>query len=201
MIKKAIFLLTTAMTLLLAGCTKENRKTTIERQWVGEIVIDNNVEPVSFCLDINKTSEGNMILAINGGDLKNNMLGGAGNIDWGDVDLGNLGDLSDIEELMEFLTLLSSLNDEDYIYSDYSTVSYTLTYTGKDTGTITFKDPGLSGGNITVDFKDLTNTSVTISFNGEAIELTATVKELKKISDTFFLQSVLLIAASWRKGF
>ena len=64
MIKKAIFLLTTAMTLLLAGCTKENRKTTIERQWVGEIVIDNNVEPVSFCLDINKTSEGNMILAI-----------------------------------------------------------------------------------------------------------------------------------------
>ena len=201
MIKKTILLLTTAMTLLFAGCTKENRETTIERQWVGEIVIDDNVEPVSFCLDINKTSEGNMVLAINGGDLKNNMLGGAGNIDWGDVDLGNLGDLSDIEELMEFLTLLSSLNDEDYIYSDYSTVSYTLTYTGKDTGTITFKDPGLSGGNITVDFKDLTNTSVTISFNGEAIELTATVKELKKISDTFFLQSVLLIAASWRKGF
>ena len=186
MIKKTILLLTTAMTLLFAGCTKENRETTIERQWVGEIVIDDNVEPVSFCLDISKTSEGNMVLAINGGDLKNNMLGGAGNINWGDVDLGNLGDLSDLGELEELLKLLSSLNDDDYIYSDYSTVSYTLTYTGKDTGTITFKDPGLSGGNITVDFKDLTNTSVTISFNGEAIELTATVKELKKISDNFF---------------
>lgn len=188
MIKKAIFLLTTAMTLLLAGCTKENRKTTIERQWVGEIVIDNNVEPVSFCLDINKTSEGNMILAINGGDLKNNMLGGAGNIDWGDVDLGNLGDLSGLEELEELLKLLSSLNDEDYIYSDYSTVSYTLTYTGKDTGTISFTEPGLLGGNMTVDFKNLTNTSVTMSFKGEAIELTATVKELKKISDNFFFK-------------
>ena len=56
------------------------------------------MEPVSFCLDINKTSEGNMILAINGGDLKNNMLGGAGNIDWGDVDRGNLGGLSGLEE-------------------------------------------------------------------------------------------------------
>ena len=187
--------------VFICSCTKEDRKITIERQWAGVISVDENVEPVTFCLDISKTSEGNMVLAINGGDLKNNMLGGAGNIDWGDVDLGNLGNLSDIEELMEFLTLLSSLNDEDYIYSDYSTVSYTLTYTGKDTGTITFKDPGLSGVNITVDSKDLTNTSVTISFNGEAIELTATVKELKKISDTFFLQSVLLIAASWRKGF
>ena len=186
MIKKAIFLLTTAMTLLLAGCTKENRKTTIERQWVGEIVIDDNVEPVSFCLDISKTSEGNMVLTINGGDLKNNMLGGAGNINWGDVDLGNLGDLSNLGELEELLKLLSSLNDDDYIYSDYSTVSYTLTYTGKDTGTISFTEPGLLGGNMTVDFKNLTNTSVTMSFEGEAIELTATVKELKKISDNFF---------------
>ena len=186
MIKKTILLLTTAMTLLFAGCTKENRETTIERQWVGEIVIDDNVEPVSFCLDISKTSEGNMVLAINGGDLKNNMLGGAGNIDWGDVDLGNLGDLSDIEELMEFLTLLSSLNDEDYIYSDYSTVSYTLTYTGKDTGTISFTEPGLLGGNMTVDFKNLTNTSVTICFDNETIELTATDKKLTKISDNFF---------------
>ena len=186
MIKKAIFLLTTAMTLLLAGCTKENRKTTIERQWVGEIVIDDNVEPVSFCLDISKTSEGNMVLAINGGDLKNNMLGGAGNIDWGDVDLGNLGDLSGLEELEELLKLLSSLNDEDYIYSDYSTVSYTLTYTGKDTGTISFTEPGLLGGNMTVEFKNLKNTSVTMSFDEETFELTATDKKLKKISDNFF---------------
>ena len=186
MIKKAIFLLTTAMTLLLAGCTKENRKTTIERQWVGEIVIDNNVEPVSFCLDINKTSEGNMVLAINGGDLKNNMLGGAGNIDWGDVDLGNLGDLSGIEELEELLKLLSSLNDEDYIYSDFTTVSYTLTYTGKDTGTISFKEPGISGGTMTAEFKNLKNTSVTMSFDEETFELTATDKKLKKISDNFF---------------
>ena len=186
MIKKAIFLLTTAMTLLLAGCTKENRKTTIERQWVGEIVIDNNVEPVSFCFDIGKMSANNMVIAVRGGDIKNKLMGGMGDINWGDINLGNLGDLSNLGEFGELLILLSSLNDEDYIYSDYTTVAYTLTYTGKDTGTISFTEPGLLGGNMTVDFKNLTNTSVTICFDNETIELTATDKKLTKISDNFF---------------
>lgn len=186
MIKKTILLLTTAMTLLLAGCTKENRETTIERQWAGVISVDENMEPVSFCFDIGKISANNMVIAVRGGDIKNNLMGGMGDINWGDINLGNLGDLSNLGEFGELLILLSSLNDEDYIYSDYTTVAYTLTYTGKDTGTISFTEPGLLGGNMTVDFKNLTNTSVTICFDNETIELTATDKKLTKISDNFF---------------
>ena len=186
MIKKTILLLTTAMTLLFAGCTKENRETTIERQWAGVISVDENMEPVSFCFDIGKMSANNMVIAVRGGDIKNNLMGGMGDINWGDINLGNLGDLSNLGEFGELLILLSSLNDEDYIYSDYTTVAYTLTYTGKDTGTISFTEPGLLGGNMTVDFKNLTNTSVTMSFDEETFELTATDKKLKKISDNFF---------------
>lgn len=172
--------------VFICSCTKEDRKITIERQWAGVISVDENMEPVSFCFDIGKISANNMVIAVRGGDIKNNLMGGMGDINWGDINLGNLGDLSNLGEFGELLILLSSLNDEDYIYSDYTTVAYTLTYTGKDTGTISFTEPGLLGGNMTVDFKNLKNTSVTICFDNETIELTATDKKLKKISDNFF---------------
>ena len=97
MIKKAIFLLTTAMTLLLAGCTKENRKTTIERQWVGEIVIDEEVGTMPICIDLGTTEPENMILAINAGKIKK-IIGDMLDIDINNdkvlESLGSLGNLS-----------------------------------------------------------------------------------------------------------
>ena len=166
--------------VFICSCTKEDRKITIERQWAGVISVDKNMEPVSFCFDIGKASGDNMVIAVKAGDIKKNMMGDIGNINLGDLDLGNMG------EIGEIIKLVLSLNDEDYIYSDYTTVAYTLTYTGKDTGTISFKEPGISGGTMTAEFKNLKNTSVTMSFDEETFELTATDKKLKKISDNFF---------------
>lgn len=166
--------------VFICSCTKEDRKITIERQWAGVISVDENMEPVSFCFDIGKASGDNMVIAVKAGDIKKNMMGDIGNINLGDLDLGNMG------EIGEIIKLVLSLNDEDYIYSDYTTVAYTLTYTGKDTGTISFKEPGISGGTMTAEFKNLKNTSVTMSFDEETFELTATDKKLKKISDNFF---------------
>ena len=166
--------------VFICSCTKEDRKITIERQWAGVISVDENMEPVSFCFDIGKASGDNMVIAVKAGDIKKNMMGDIGNINLGDLDLGNMG------EIGEIIKLVLSLNDEDYIYSDYTTVAYTLTYTGKETGTISFKEPGISGGTMTAEFKNLKNTSVTMSFDEETFELTATDKKLKKISDNFF---------------
>ena len=185
--KKIFIILTVAATsLLICSCTKEDRIITVERQWIGAVSINAGEEPLSFCFDLGKTVEDNMVIAVKSGDIKKNKVGDIGNINPGDIDFGNLGDLSNLGELGEMIKLVLSLNDEDYIYSDYATLSYTLTYTGKDTGTITFKEPGITGDSMTVEFKNLTNTSVTISFDKETIELAATEKELKKISDNFF---------------
>ena len=185
--KKIFIILTVAATsLLICSCTKEDRIITVERQWIGAVSINDGEEPLSFCFDLGKTVEDNMVIAVKSGDIKKNKVGDIGNINPGDIDFGNLGDLSNLGELGEMIKLVLSLNDEDYIYSDYTTLSYTLTYTGKDTGTITFKEPGITGDSMTVEFKNLTNTSVTISFDKETIELAATEKELKKISDNFF---------------
>ena len=189
MIKKAIFLLTTAMTLLLAGCTKENRKTTIERQWVGEIVIDEEVGTMPICIDLGTTEPENMILAINAGKIKK-IIGDMLDIDINNdkvlESLGSLGNLSGMGEFGEFIVLLANMKDDDYIYSDYTTIPYTLTYTGNDTGTISFDKKGLTEGLIIAEFKDLTKTSVTIIVEDEALELTASKKELVKIKDSFF---------------
>lgn len=189
MIKKAIFLLTTAMTLLLAGCTKENRKTTIERQWVGEIVIDEEVGTMPICIDLGTTEPENMILAINAGKIKK-IIGDMLDIDINNdkvlESLGSLGNLSGMGEFGEFIVLLANMKDDDYIYSDYTTIPYTLTYTGNDTGTISFDKKGLTEGLIIAEFKDLTKTSVTIIVEDEALELTAAKKELVKIKDSFF---------------
>ena len=189
MIKKAIFLLTTAMTLLLAGCTKENRKTTIERQWVGEIVIDEEVGTMPICIDLGTTEPENMILAINAGKIKK-IIGDMLDIDINNdkvlESLGSLGNLSGMGEFGEFVVLLANMKDDDYVYSDYTTIPYTLTYTGNDTGTISFDKKGLTEGLIIAEFKDLTKTSVTIIVEDEALELTATKKELVKIKDSFF---------------
>ena len=189
MIKKAIFLLTTAMTLLLAGCTKENRKTTIERQWVGEIVIDEEVGTMPICIDLGTTEPENMILAINAGKIKKiigDMLDININNDKVLESLGSLGNLSGMGEFGEFIVLLANMKDDDYVYSDYTTIPYTLTYTGNDTGTISFDKKGLTEGLIIAEFKDLTKTSVTIIVEDEALELTAAKKELVKIKDSFF---------------
>ena len=189
MIKKAIFLLTTAMTLLLAGCTKENRKTTIERQWVGEIVIDEEVGTMPICIDLGTTEPENMILAINAGKIKKisgDMLDIDINNDKVLESLGSLGNLSGMGEFGEFIVLLANMKDDDYVYSDYTTIPYTLTYTGNDTGTISFDKKGLTEGLIIAEFKDLTKTSVTIIVEDEALELTAAKKELAKIKDSFF---------------
>lgn len=189
MIKKAIFLLTTAMTLLLAGCTKENRKTTIERQWVGEIVIDEEVGTMPICIDLGTTEPENMILAINAGKIKK-IIGDMLDIDINNdkvlESLGSLGNLSGMGEFGEFIVLLANMKDDDYVYSDYTTIPYTLTYTGNDTGTISFDKKGLTEGLIIAEFKDLTKTSVTIIVEDEALELTAVKKELVKIKDSFF---------------
>ena len=189
MIKKAIFLLTTAMTLLLAGCTKENRKTTIERQWVGEIVIDKEVGTMPICIDLGTTEPENMILAINAGKIKK-IIGDMLDIDINNdkvlESLGSLGNLSGMGEFGEFIVLLANMKDDDYVYSDYTTIPYTLTYTGNDTGTISFDKKGLTEGLIIAEFKDLTKTSVTIIVEDEALELTAAKKELVKIKDSFF---------------
>ena len=189
MIKKAIFLLTTAMTLLLAGCTKENRKTTIERQWVGEIVIDEEVGTMPICIDLGTTEPENMILAINAGKIKK-IIGDMLDIDINNdkvlESLGSLGNLSGMGEFGEFIVLLANMKDDDYVYSDYTTIPYTLTYTGNDTGTISFDKKGLTEGLIIAEFKDLTKTSVTIIVEDEALELTASKKELVKIKDSFF---------------
>lgn len=189
MIKKAIFLLTTAMTLLLAGCTKENRKTTIERQWVGEIVIDEEVGTMPVCIDLGTTEPENMILAINAGKIKK-IIGDMLDIDINNdkvlESLGSLGNLSGMGEFGEFIVLLANMKDDDYVYSDYTTIPYTLTYTGNDTGTISFDKKGLTEGLIIAEFKDLTKTSVTIIVEDEALELTAAKKELVKIKDSFF---------------
>lgn len=189
MIKKAIFLLTTAMTLLLAGCTKENRKTTIERQWVGEIVIDKEVGTMPICIDLGTTEPENMILAINAGKIKK-IIGDMLDIDINNdkvlESLGSLGNLSGMGEFGEFIVLLANMKDDDYVYSDYTTIPYTLTYTGNDTGTISFDKKGLTEGLIIAEFKDLTKTSVTIIVEDEALELTASKKELVKIKDSFF---------------
>ena len=189
MIKKAIFLLTTAMTLLLAGCTKENRKTTIERQWVGEIVIDEEVGTMPICIDLGITEPENMILAINAGKIKK-IIGDMLDIDINNdkvlESLGSLGNLSGMGEFGEFIVLLANMKDDDYVYSDYTTIPYTLTYTGNDTGTISFDKKGLTEGLIIAEFKDLTKTSVTIIVEDEALELTASKKELVKIKDSFF---------------
>lgn len=189
MIKKAIFLLTTAMTLLLAGCTKENRKTTIERQWVGEIVIDEEVGTMPICIDLGTTEPENMILAINAGKIKK-IIGDMLDIDINNdkvlESLGSLGNLSGMGEFGEFIVLLANMKDDDYVYSDYTTLPYTLTYTGNDTGTISFDKKGLTEGLIIAEFKDLTKTSVTIIVEDEALELTAAKKELVKIKDSFF---------------
>ena len=189
MIKKAIFLLTTAMTLLLAGCTKENRKTTIERQWVGEIVIDEEVGTMPICIDLGTTEPENMILAINAGKIKK-IIGDMLDIDINNdkvlESLGSLGNLSGMGEFGEFIVLLANMKDDDYVYSDYTTIPYTLTYTGNDTGTISFDKKGLTEGLIIAEFKDLTKTSVTIIVEDEALELTAAEKELVKIKDSFF---------------
>ncbi|MDD5911748.1 MAG: hypothetical protein PUC61_06415 [Bacteroidales bacterium] len=189
MIKKAIFLLTTAMTLLLAGCTKENRKTTIERQWVGEIVIDEEVGTMPICIDLGTTEPENMILAINAGKIKK-IIGDMLDIDINNdkvlESLGSLGNLSGMGEFGEFIVLLANMKDDDYVYSDYTTIPYTLTYTGNDTGTISFDKKGLTEGLIIAEFKDLTKTSVTIIVEDEALELTAAKKELVKIKDSFF---------------
>ena len=189
MIKKAIFLLTTAMTLLLAGCTKENRKTTIERQWVGEIVIDEEVGTMPICIDLGTTEPENMILAINAGKIKK-IIGDMLDIDINNdkvlESLGSLGNLSGMGEFGEFIVLLANMKDDDYVYSGYTTIPYTLTYTGNDTGTISFDKKGLTEGLIIAEFKDLTKTSVTIIVEDEALELTAAKKELVKIKDSFF---------------
>lgn len=189
MIKKAILLLTTAMTLLLAGCTKENRKTTIERQWVGEIVIDEEVGTMPICIDLGTTEPENMILAINAGKIKK-IIGDMLDIDINNdkvlESLGSLGNLSGMGEFGEFIVLLANMKDDDYVYSDYTTIPYTLTYTGNDTGTISFDKKGLTEGLIIAEFKDLTKTSVTIIVEDEALELTAAKKELVKIKDSFF---------------
>lgn len=189
MIKKAIFLLTTAMTLLLAGCTKENRKTTIERQWVGEIVIDEEVGTMPICIDLGTTEPENMILAINAGKIKK-IIGDMLDIDINNdkvlESLGSLGNLSGMGEFGEFIVLLANMKDDDYVYSDYTTIPFTLTYTGNDTGTISFDKKGLTEGLIIAEFKDLTKTSVTIIVEDEALELTAAKKELVKIKDSFF---------------
>lgn len=189
MIKKAILLLTTAMTLLLAGCTKENRKTTIERQWVGEIVIDEEVGTMPVCIDLGTTEPENMILAINAGKIKK-IIGDMLDIDINNdkvlESLGSLGNLSGMGEFGEFIVLLANMKDDDYVYSDYTTIPYTLTYTGNDTGTISFDKKGLTEGLIIAEFKDLTKTSVTIIVEDEALELTAAKKELVKIKDSFF---------------
>ena len=188
MIKKAILLLTTAMTLLLAGCTKENRKTTIERQWVGEIVIDEEVGTMPICIDLGTTEPENMILAINAGKIKK-IIGDMLDIDINDKvleSLGSLGNLSGMGEFGEFVVLLANMKDDDFVYSDYTTIPYTLTYTGNDTGTISFDKKGLTEGLIIAEFKDLTKTSVTIIVEDEALELTAAKKELVKIKDSFF---------------
>ena len=189
MIKKTILLLTTAMTLLLAGCTKENRKTTIERQWVGEIVIDEEVGTMPICIDLGTTEPENMILAINAGKIKK-IIGDMLDIDINNdkvlESLGSLGNLSGMGEFGEFIVLLANMKDDDYVYSDYTTIPYTLTYTGNDTGTISFDKKGLTEGLIIAEFKDLTKTSVTIIVEDEALELTAAKKELVKIKDSFF---------------
>ena len=189
MIKKAIFLFTTAMTLLLAGCTKENRKTTIERQWVGEIVIDEEVGTMPICIDLGTTEPENMILAINAGKIKK-IIGDMLDIDINNdkvlESLGSLGNLSGMGEFGEFIVLLANMKDDDYVYSDYTTIPYTLTYTGNDTGKISFDKKGLTEGLIIAEFKDLTKTSVTIIVEDEALELTAAKKELVKIKDSFF---------------
>lgn len=189
MIKKAILLLTTAMTLLLAGCTKENRKNTVERQWVGEIVIDEEIGTMPFCIDLGTTEPENMIVAINAGKMKK-IIGDMLNIDINNdkilESLGSLGDLSGMGEFGEFLQLLAKIKDDDYIYSDYTTLPYTLTYTGNDTGTISFDTPGPTGTTMTVEFENLTNTSVTITIEDESLQLTAAKKELIKIKDSFF---------------
>ena len=189
MIKKAILLLTTAMTLFLAGCTKENRKTTIERQWVGEIVIDEEVGTMPICIDLGTTEPENMILAINAGKIKK-IIGDMLDIDINNdkvlESLGSLGNLSGMGEFGEFIVLLANMKDDDYVYSDYTTIPYTLTYTGNDTGTISFDKKGLTEGLIIAEFKDLTKTSVTIIVEDEALELTAAKKELVKIKDSFF---------------
>ena len=189
MIKKAIFLLTTAMTLLLAGCTKENRKTTIERQWVGEIVIDEEVGTMPICIDLGTTEPENMQLSINE-DKNKKIIGDMLDIDINNdkvlESLGSLGNLSGMGEFGEFIVLLANMKDDDYVYSDYTTIPYTLTYTGNDTGTISFDKKGLTEGLIIAEFKDLTKTSVTIIVEDEALELTAAKKELVKIKDSFF---------------
>ncbi|MCI6492415.1 MAG: hypothetical protein MSA02_01080 [Bacteroidales bacterium] len=177
------------MTLLLAGCTKENRKTTIERQWVGEIVIDEEVGTMPICIDLGTTEPENMILAINAGKIKK-IIGDMLDIDINNdkvlESLGSLGNLSGMGEFGEFIVLLANMKDDDYVYSDYTTIPYTLTYTGNDTGTISFDKKGLTEGLIIAEFKDLTKTSVTIIVEDEALELTAAKKELVKIKDSFF---------------
>ena len=100
--------------------------------------------------------------------------------------LGSLGNLSGMGEFGEFIVLLANMKDDDYVYSDHTTIPYTLTYTGNDTGTISFDKKGLTEGLIIAEFKDLTKTSVTIIVEDEALELTASKKELVKIKDSFF---------------
>lgn len=178
--KRFLSALTVIVAVIIAsGCTKDARRISVERQWAG-IVDNGDGLDMNFCIDLGVTSEGNMIVAIKAGDFLET-LGGFGDIDlgddFGDIDLGEWGNL---------LKLLGSLDADDYIYTDKTTMAYKLTYTGKDTGNITFMEPGIGGGEITVDFKKLDKSSVTITIDNEELTLTAKDMQLKKIDDIIF---------------
>ncbi|MGM9736250.1 MAG: hypothetical protein ACI3ZL_07550 [Candidatus Cryptobacteroides sp.] len=186
--KRIISILAVAAAIIIAaGCTKEARKVSVERQWAGVIVAEED-ESISFCIDLGVTAKDSMTIAIKAGDILNG-LDALGNINWDDINLGDLvdlGSLGNLGDLTTLLKLIASINSDDFIYADMTSIPYTLTYTGKDTGNITFTAPGIGGSTMTAEFWNLTTTSVTVSLEGEEMTLTVTDKKLIKINDSIF---------------